>query len=554
MLRLLLVLSLVSVWLAAPLTPPVAAQNAAPCGVVEALDYPIATMADEIARGWDDFGAFRSRYGGNHLGLDVAFHQPGLPVMAAAHGRVTYADPEGWDTEKGVVIIEHTFPDGRLYYTLYGHVEETDVARFPAVGACVRRGDVIGTVGSPSRSAPHLHYEIRRVLPNDGGPGYVSVSPLNLGWYHPLDFTAQWGIRLLPGHLGDLTLLRAPSLPPILRADGTLVVTVHQQVEVLAASGATLWGITTADEVVAVAALTDGRLVTWSRDGQVSVLRDGRYLSLWGVPVSAFGDEARTDFAIMADETAVFAVSQAGGIRRGEVRAFSLDGGQRWSLDLAGEILMMQAHATGESLVLVTREAGGYRWRVLDMAGGLLHEAEASAELLVTPLPNSGWLALSQAQVSTWLPGDSAGSTAALSHPLPGIPRALAADAQGGVYVYTQESLNAFTQDGELRWRVSYPAPTDSRLSAPLLVADAGCVLYTLSVTGLLTAWDAATGQPVAERQLYAGGSRTGRAAGRLLAITPDNTRLYVGAGFLSLFALEPRILAYDALRACPSA
>ncbi|MFN8563177.1 MAG: M23 family metallopeptidase [Anaerolineae bacterium] len=196
MLRLLLAVGFACALLIAPVDgrAAVVAQDA-PCGVVDALDYPI-DISDTLANRYDDFGLFRSRFGGRHTGLDVAFNRRGEPVYAAARGIVTYADPEGWDTEKGVVIIRHTFPDGGIYYTLYGHMEQSDDIQFPRVGACIERGDPVGVVGWPSRGLPHLHYEIRNFLPDDGGPGYVEDNPLLSGWYDPLDFTELWQIGL----------------------------------------------------------------------------------------------------------------------------------------------------------------------------------------------------------------------------------------------------------------------------------------------------------------------------------------------------------------------
>ena len=183
---------------------PIQAQSAlaqtAPCGVVDAIDYPI-DISDTLENRYDDFGLYRPRFGGNHTGFDLAFNRHGDPVYAAARGVVTYSDPEGWDTEKGVVIVEHTLPDGSIAYSLYGHMEQTDDIHFPPVGRCVELGDVVGVEGWPSRGLPHLHFEFRNFLPDDGGPGYVTDNPLLEGWYNPLDFIDTWRIRLQPGYV-----------------------------------------------------------------------------------------------------------------------------------------------------------------------------------------------------------------------------------------------------------------------------------------------------------------------------------------------------------------
>jgi murein DD-endopeptidase MepM/ murein hydrolase activator NlpD len=128
--------------------------------------------------------------------MDVAFYRHGEPVRAIANGRVTYADPEGWDTEKGVVIVEHSLPDGSRVYSLYGHMEPIGDYFFPGVGQCVTPGQIVGAVGDPSLSAPHLHFEIRVMLPDDGGPGYWDTNPLEAGWLNPLDFVRLWQLRL----------------------------------------------------------------------------------------------------------------------------------------------------------------------------------------------------------------------------------------------------------------------------------------------------------------------------------------------------------------------
>ncbi len=87
-----------------------------------------------------------------HKGMD--FTSPrGTPVYATGNGKVIRAD--GRSTGYGKHIrIDHGFG----YITLYGHLSKYNVKR----GAKVKRGDLIGYVGSTGRSkAPHLHYEVR---------------------------------------------------------------------------------------------------------------------------------------------------------------------------------------------------------------------------------------------------------------------------------------------------------------------------------------------------------------------------------------------------------
>lgn len=85
-----------------------------------------------------------------HRGVDLKAAQ-GTPIRAPADGRVTYA---GWNGGYGrQVRIGH----GEGLATSFSHMSR--IAAAP--GQAVRRGDVIGFVGSSGMSTgPHLHYEV----------------------------------------------------------------------------------------------------------------------------------------------------------------------------------------------------------------------------------------------------------------------------------------------------------------------------------------------------------------------------------------------------------
>lgn len=86
-----------------------------------------------------------------HKGVDLAA-PTGTPVYATADGVVGRAD---WFSSYGLYIsIDH----GADLETRYAHMSKLAVA----AGDTVKKGDVIGYVGSTGRSTgPHLHYEVR---------------------------------------------------------------------------------------------------------------------------------------------------------------------------------------------------------------------------------------------------------------------------------------------------------------------------------------------------------------------------------------------------------
>jgi murein DD-endopeptidase MepM/ murein hydrolase activator NlpD len=97
-----------------------------------------------------------------HKGMDFTAKK-GTPIYATGDGVVARAD----NTASGYgnhIVIRH----GYGYETLYGHLSKYKCR----AGQHVKRGDIIGYVGSTGRSeAPHLHYEVH----NNG----KVVNPLN---------------------------------------------------------------------------------------------------------------------------------------------------------------------------------------------------------------------------------------------------------------------------------------------------------------------------------------------------------------------------------------
>lgn len=97
-----------------------------------------------------------------HEGMDFTA-KTGTPVFATGDGVVTQADnrASGFGNH---IVIRH----GYGYETLYAHLSKYNCK----AGQRIKRGDIIGYVGSTGRSeGPHLHYEVHK-------DGRV-VNPLN---------------------------------------------------------------------------------------------------------------------------------------------------------------------------------------------------------------------------------------------------------------------------------------------------------------------------------------------------------------------------------------
>ncbi len=154
----------------------------------------LETLRAEVARqlaylaakpaGWPVRGVITSFYGYRaspysgtrqfHEGLDIAARY-GTPIVATGDGRVVFA---GWRSAYGLtVIIDHGFG----YSTFYGHNSKNAVT----VGTLVRRGQIIGYVGSTGQSTgPHVHYEV-----------WINGKPVNPWAYlrEPADLVAAAG-------------------------------------------------------------------------------------------------------------------------------------------------------------------------------------------------------------------------------------------------------------------------------------------------------------------------------------------------------------------------
>jgi len=115
---------------------------------------------------------FGQRWGAFHSGIDIGKNgrTGAVPIVAAADGTVIRSS---YDRSYGnVVMITHMI-DGRLYTTVYAHLESYTVSGLQQV----EKGQIIGYMGNTGNSTgPHLHFEIHHGTWN--GSRTNAVNPL----------------------------------------------------------------------------------------------------------------------------------------------------------------------------------------------------------------------------------------------------------------------------------------------------------------------------------------------------------------------------------------
>jgi len=113
---------------------------------------PIESAAPGIFS-WPLSGGISQFFSWWHRAIDIT-QDIGVPIAAAAAGRVTVIDPSTWGYGYHV-IIDH----GNGYQTLYAHLADFSVG----VGQSVSAGQTVGHVGLTGRTTgAHLHFEIRQ--------------------------------------------------------------------------------------------------------------------------------------------------------------------------------------------------------------------------------------------------------------------------------------------------------------------------------------------------------------------------------------------------------
>lgn len=509
-----------------------APSGSAPCGVVDVLDFPLNPPDGVGVRGGQDFGVFRSRYDKYHAGEDWWHGRGGAsfgePVYSIGHGLVTYAEPEGWNRDKGVVIVRHTFSDGRSVLSFYGHLDPPSVTVQP--GTCVARGEQIGQIGRP-RSSPHLHFEIRTQSAYAPLTGYWTEDPTEAGWLPPSQFI--WGERIAaaPGvqwtrpFTGDGT--RALGVTN----DDTLLILEDGQLLGLDVAGGDVRWQHAGESDVAAGLLDANRSLVYlaNRGGEVTALAlASKPATRW---TRELDDVVGTPLLLPLPEGGVAVAA------RHNLYGLDAAGDLLWTRHAVGQPLAWTR--AGEQLLLATTAGAAPLWQI-DAAGPRAWNAPAGA----TPLLAGG---------QVWLYGRdglyrlAATRTAVLHYPLPPGLTSLGdavALTDGGVLLAHADRFDrrllAFGADGALRWERSY----DGRLHGRVRLLATDNAVYVVNEqenadgASALSVY-ALDLESATLTQIFAGGTRAPNAADTWLLADGERLLLNIGGGHM--VALTPR-------------
>lgn len=133
--------------------------------VASVLTPDAGTVAANGAFIWPASGRLTQGFKFYHKAIDIASHGGGN-ILAADSGKVIVA---GWPDNSGYgnrIVVDH----GNGYVSLYAHLSLIQVKE----GQNIKRGDVIGQMGSTGRSTgTHLHFEIRHSGVLDNPQSYL---------------------------------------------------------------------------------------------------------------------------------------------------------------------------------------------------------------------------------------------------------------------------------------------------------------------------------------------------------------------------------------------
>ena len=119
-----------------------------------------------------------------HIGTDV-WAEEGTDVLAILKGKIhSFNDNAAFGDYGPTIILRHRF-DGKLFYSLYGHLSRNSLKGIKE-GQKVEKGERIATLGGSSENgdyAPHLHFQLIRDLQGKWGDYPGVANKREIGFY-----------------------------------------------------------------------------------------------------------------------------------------------------------------------------------------------------------------------------------------------------------------------------------------------------------------------------------------------------------------------------------
>ena len=427
---------------------PVTAQEQ--CGIADSISYPVDTNQFQLVQ---NFGVASPRHQGRfHTGEDwriLTTEAQGFPIRAAATGRVTYSAPTGWGRDGGVIIIEHTFEDGTIVYSQYGHITENDTTPFPDRFSCVQSGDIIAVIGD-ARPAPHVHFEIRTNQPDTPGPGYTRENPLDLGWLRPMQFILNQQAWLNPAHEWHvLNDVYTPDLQPLVLNDNSMLVLDGDLLRGITNDGRVLWRTQNSNPAISVNGYRANPYVTYT-NGQIT------QVSFEGSPVSTSQLDFTPDsppFEVV--NSLVYHTTDNALVALNEDRSEIL-----WRLDDIPDIVRVQVGTNLIGLVTIDNRILFVTHQGVLVNSAVLRDGAsmsiANDGRLIVYSQGGLWYVDSNAEWSLVFPD--------IDLPTGGHNSAVIQTGDGAIYVTDGTVFNAYDATGALQWDVTLPQRIDGKI------------------------------------------------------------------------------------------
>ena len=112
-----------------------------------------------------------------HLGIDL-WAPANTPIYAPLDGIIhSFQDNQQYLDYGPTILLQHTLPDGKSFYTLYGHLTQASLYNKIA-GQRIKKGEHFAQIGHPDENGqwpPHLHLQWINDLEGFSGdyPGVV---------------------------------------------------------------------------------------------------------------------------------------------------------------------------------------------------------------------------------------------------------------------------------------------------------------------------------------------------------------------------------------------